>query len=244
MSSFSLKAEIKEIDLWNHELGSMDASARVQWAVDKFGKGTVASTSFGLQSAVMISLVKQASIDIPIIFVDTGYCFPETYQFAHSFIEDWELDIRVFNPAITAARQKALYGNLWEQGEEGNKKYALLNKVEPMNRALSEIGGDVWLSGLRRSQSSTRVERAFAEKQKATMKVYPILDWADAQLEAYYQEHDLPRHPLEEQGFLTMGDWHSTRKPNAGENAEDTRFGGTKYECGLHQESGQIDYQI
>ena len=60
---------------------------------------------------------------------DTGYCFPETYQFAHSFIEDWKLDIRVFNPAITAARQKALYGNLWEQGEEGNKKYALLTSV-------------------------------------------------------------------------------------------------------------------
>ena len=113
-----------------------------------------------------------------------------------------------------------------------------------MNRALSKVGGDVWMSGLRRSQSSTRVGRSFAEKQKATMKVYPILDWADAELEAYYHEHDLPRHPLEKQGFLTMGDWHSTRKPNVGETAEDTRFGGTKYECGLHQDSGQIDYQI
>ena len=192
----------------------------------------------------MLHLIRRHAPDIPIIFVDTGYCFPETYQFSQSFIEDWELDIRVFNPAISAARQEALYGKLWEQGAEGNKKYALLNKVEPMNRALSEVGGDVWVSGLRRSQSSTRVDRAFAEKQKATMKVYPILDWADAQLEAYYHEHDLPRHPLEKQGFLTMGDWHSTRKANVGETAEDTRFGGTKYECGLHQDSGQIDYQI
>jgi phosphoadenosine phosphosulfate reductase len=192
----------------------------------------------------MLHLIRKHAPDIPIIFVDTGYCFPETYQFSQSFIEDWELDIRVFNPAISAARQEALYGKLWEQSAEGNKKYALLNKVEPMNRALSEIGGDVWVSGLRRSQSSTRIDRAFAEKQKATMKVYPILDWADAQLEAYYHEHDLPRHPLEKEGFLTMGDWHSTRKPNVGETAEDTRFGGTKYECGLHQDSGQIDYQI
>jgi phosphoadenosine phosphosulfate reductase len=192
----------------------------------------------------MLHLIRKHAPDIPIIFVDTGYCFPETYQFSQSFIEDWELDIRVFNPAISAARQEALYGKLWEQSAEGNKTYALLNKVEPMNRALSEIGGDVWVSGLRRSQSSTRIDRAFAEKQKATMKVYPILDWADAQLEAYYHEHDLPRHPLEKEGFLTMGDWHSTRKPNVGETAEDTRFGGTKYECGLHQDSGQIDYQI
>ena len=225
-------------------LGPLKAHERILQLREIYGSRLVASSSFGLQASAMLHLIRKHAPDIPIIFVDTGYCFPETYQFSQAFIEDWELDIRVFNPAISAARQEALYGKLWEQSAEGNKKYALLNKVEPMNRALSEIGGDVWVSGLRRSQSSTRIDRAFAEKQKATMKVYPILDWADAQLEAYYHEHDLPRHPLEKQGFLTMGDWHSTRKPNVGETAEDTRFGGTKYECGLHQDSGQIDYQI
>ena len=225
-------------------LGPLKAHERILQLREIYGSRLVASSSFGLQASAMLHLIRKHAPDIPIIFVDTGYCFPETYQFSQSFIEDWGLDIRVFNPAISAARQEALYGKLWEQSAEGNKKYALLNKVEPMNRALSEIGGDVWVSGLRRSQSSTRIDRAFAEKQKATMKVYPILDWADAQLEAYYHEHDLPRHPLEKEGFLTMGDWHSTRKPNVGETAEDTRFGGTKYECGLHQDSGQIDYQI
>ena len=225
-------------------LGPLKAHERILQLREIYGSRLVASSSFGLQASAMLHLIRRHAPDIPIIFVDTGYCFPETYQFSQSFIEDWELDIRVFNPAISAARQEALYGKLWEQSAEGNKKYALLNKVEPMNRALSEIGGDVWVSGLRRSQSSTRIDRAFAEKQKATMKVYPILDWADAQLEAYYHEHDLPRHPLEKEGFLTMGDWHSTRKPDVGETAEDTRFGGTKYECGLHQDSGQIDYQI
>ncbi len=225
-------------------LGPLKAHERILQLREIYGSRLVASSSFGLQASAMLHLIRKHAPDIPIIFVDTGYCFPETYQFSQSFIEDWELDIRVFNPAISAARQEALYGKLWEQSAEGNKKYALLNKVEPMNRALSEIGGDVWVSGLRRSQSSTRIDRAFAEKQKATMKVYPILDWANAQLEAYYHEHDLPRHPLEKEGFLTMGDWHSTRKPNVGETAEDTRFGGTKYECGLHQDSGQIDYQI
>ena len=225
-------------------LGPLKAHERILQLREIYGSRLVASSSFGLQASAMLHLIRKHAPDIPIIFVDTGYCFPETYQFSQSFIEDWELDIRVFNPAISAARQEALYGKLWEQSAEGNKKYALLNKVEPMNRALSEIGGDVWVSGLRRSQSSTRIDRAFAEKQKATMKVYPILDWADSQLEAYYHEHDLPRHPLEKEGFLTMGDWHSTRKPDVGETAEDTRFGGTKYECGLHQDSGQIDYQI
>jgi phosphoadenosine phosphosulfate reductase len=239
----SLNADPTPEELSAH-LEPLKAHERILQLKEIYGSRLVASSSFGLQASAMLHLIRKHAPDIPIIFVDTGYCFPETYQFSQSFIEDWELDIRVFNPAISAARQEALYGKLWEQSAEGNKKYALLNKVEPMNRALSEIGGDVWVSGLRRSQSSTRIDRAFAEKQKATMKVYPILDWADAQLEAYYHEHDLPRHPLEKEGFLTMGDWHSTRKPDVGETAEDTRFGGTKYECGLHQDSGQIDYQI
>jgi len=116
--------------------------------------------------------------------------------------------------------------------------------VEPMNRALAEIGGDVWLSGLRRSQSTTRASREFAEQQRTTMKVYPILDWVDAQLASYYYEHQLPKHPLESKGYVTMGDWHSTRLPHFGESAESTRFGGNKYECGLHEESGQNDFQI
>ncbi len=225
-------------------LAPLKTSERLLQLKEIFGSRLIASSSFGLQASAMLHLIKEHAPDIPVIFVDTGYCFPETYQFAQSFIEDWGLDIRVINPAVSAARQEALYGKLWEQGKEGNKKYALLNKVEPMNRALSEVGADVWLSGLRRSQSSTRAERAFAEQQKATMKVYPILDWADAQLASYFYEHDLPRHPLEKEGYLTMGDWHSTRKPKAGESAEETRFDGMKYECGLHEDSGQIDYQI
>lgn len=225
-------------------LEPLKASERILQLKEIYGSRLVASSSFGVQASVMLHLIKEHAPEIPIIFVDSGYCFLETYQFAQSFIDDWGLDIRVFNPAISAARQEALYGKLWQEGEEGNKKYALLNKIEPMNRALSEIGGDVWLSGLRRSQSSTRAHRAYAEQQSSTMKVYPILDWADAQLVSCFHENDLPKHPLETEGYLTMGDWHSTRKPQAGETAEETRFGGQKYECGLHEESGQNDFQI
>ncbi len=231
-------AELSEI------LEPLRAHERILQLKEIYGKRLVASSSFGLQAAAMLHLIKEHAPEIPIVFVDTGYCFPETYQFAQSFIDDWGLDIRVFNPAISSARQEALYGKLWEQGAEGNKKYALLNKVEPMNRALSEIGGDVWLSGLRRSQSQTRAERSFAEQQSSTLKVYPILDWADAQLASYFYENDLPKHPLRDEGYVTMGDWHSTRKPLKGETAEETRFNGNKYECGLHEESGQNDFQI
>lgn len=228
----------------SRELEGLKAPERILRLRQIYGDRLVASTSFGLQAAAMLHLIRENAPEIPVIFVDTGYCFPETYEFAQSFIDDWGLDIRIFNPTMSAARQEALYGKLWEQGEEGLKKYSLLNKVEPMNRALADVGGDVWLSGLRRSQSTTRVDRDFVEQQRSTMKVYPILDWADAQLASYFYDHKLPKHPLEAKGYVTMGDWHSTRLPEVGESAEATRFGGNKYECGLHEESGQNDFQI
>jgi phosphoadenosine phosphosulfate reductase len=113
-----------------------------------------------------------------------------------------------------------------------------------MDRALKELGADVWISGVRRSHSSSRAERAFAEQQKKTLKVYPILDWADAQVSVFMHEHGLSRHPLEAEGYVTMGDWHSTRPAVDGLDAEATRFNGEKYECGLHLDSGNSDFQI
>lgn len=242
-ANVSKTADIKA-DLLSDELADLSAGDRIKYLYENFGSRVVASTSFGLQAPTMLHLIRENAPEIPIIFVDTGYCFPETYQFAQSFIDNWGLDIRIVNPSMTSARQEALYGKLWEQGEVGMKKYALLNKVEPMNRALSDIGADIWVSGIRRSQSSTRADRPFAEQQRNTLKVYPILDWADPQVSGYFYDHQLPKHPLEAEGYVTMGDWHSTRPPEHGEDAEATRFGGEKYECGLHEGSSQNDFQI
>jgi len=70
------------------------------------------------------------------------------------------------------------------------------------------------------------------------------LDWTDAQVAQYFRDNDLPKHPLEAQGYKTMGDWHSTKPVAEGESAEDSRYGGGKYECGLHLDSGSNNYQI
>ena len=174
-----------------------------------------------------------------------GYLYSlETYRYAEELKEKLGLNLQEYQPLLTPARQEAIHGKLWEQGEEGNAQYGLINKVEPMNRALKELGTDVWLSGLRRSQSSTRVERPFLEQQKKTLKVYPILDWTDAQVQQYFRDNNLPKHPLEAQGYKTMGDWHSTQPVAEGESAEGSRYGGNKYECGLHLDSNATDFQI
>lgn len=226
------------------ELAALNAGQRIRLLHERYGRRLVASTSFGLQSAVMLQLIAEHAPEVPVVFIDTGYHFPETYRYAQALTETLGIDLRVYHPTHSAARMEALWGKLWEQGREGMDRYGMLTKIEPMDRALRELGGDVWLSGLRRSHSSTRLERPFAEQQKKTLKVYPILDWADAQVSSYMHTHDLPRHPLEEQGYVTMGDWHSTRPATGGLSAEQTRFNGEKYECGLHLDSGHTDFQI
>lgn len=222
----------------------MKAPQRIQWLYQEYGSRLVLSSSFGIQAAVMLDLVSKHAPETPIVWIDTGYLFPETYQYAEELKKMLNLNLKEYQPLITAARQEAIHGKLWEQGEEGNSKYGLINKIEPMNRALNELKADVWLSGLRRSQSSTRVERPFLEQQKKTLKVYPILDWTDAQVQQYFRDNNLPKHPLEAQGYQTMGDWHSTQPVATGDSAEESRYGGTKYECGLHLDSNTQDFQI
>jgi phosphoadenosine phosphosulfate reductase len=226
------------------EVAPLRAGERIRLLYERLGDRLVATTSFGIQAAVMLHLIHEHAPKIPIVFIDTGYLFPETYRYIEQLSGLLEkLDLRIYQPSVTAARMEALWGKLWEGGKEDMDRYAMLTKIEPMNRALREIGADVWLSGLRRSQSSTRSDRPFVERQKKTLKAYPILDWADVQVDLYFRQHDLPRHPLAEQGYITMGDWHST-KPAEDGDAESTRFNGQKYECGLHLESTTSDFQI
>ena len=228
----------------NRTLAESSAPGRIKWARGRFPGSLVLSTSFGIQSAVLLHMAGTREPRLPVVFVDTGYLFPETYRFADRLARELDLDLRVYNPLLTAARQEALYGKRWEGDLDDLEAYNRDNKVEPMNRALRELGANAWISGLRRSQSRTRGERAFVEIQNRTCKIYPILDWTDKDVYEYLTRHDLPYHPLWEQGYVSVGDWHSTRKLTDGLSEEETRFGGRKRECGLHELTGGQDFQI
>ena len=233
------KTASKGLDL---EIAS--ATERVRWAHETYGDQLVLTTSFGVQSAVMLHLITVQIPKIPVIFVDTGYLFPSTYTFAASLTERLKLNLKTYTPLQTAAQQEALHGKLWEQGIDGIERYNRINKVEPMNRAVQTLGATAWLSGLRRSQSSSRGERSVVEAQNKVTKVYPIIDWSDHDIYQYLTENSLPYHPLWDQGYVSVGDWHSTKKLGDGMTQEDTRFGGLKRECGLHEMTGGSDFQI
>lgn len=226
------------------DLELASATERVRWAHETYGDKLVLSTSFGVQSAVMLHLVTTQIPKIPVIFVDTGYLFPATYNFAAELTERLNLNLKTYIPKQTAAQQEALYGKLWEGGVDGLERYNRINKVEPMNRAVKELGAEAWLSGLRRTQSSSRSDRKVVEAQNRMTKIYPIIDWNDRDIYEYLTENNLPYHPLWDQGYVSVGDWHSTKKLGEGMTEEETRFGGIKRECGLHEVSGGTDFQI
>lgn len=217
---------------------------RVQWAADMFGDELIMTTSFGTHSAVMLHLVTSVVPDIPVVFIDTGYLFPETYRFAAELTEKLNLNLKKYRAALSAAEQEALYGRLWENGAEGLKQYNLMNKVEPMDRAVQELGAKAWLAGLRRSQGETRAKRKVVESQNKMTKVYPILDLSNREMHQYIESNGLKYHPLWDLGYVSLGDWHSTSKLEVGMNESETRFGGASRECGLHEPSGDVDFQI
>jgi len=222
---------LKDLNDW---LATQSAGDRVAWAVATLPDQHALSSSFGAQSAAVLHLVTRSQRDIPVILIDTGYLFPETYRFADDLTERLGLNLKVYRPAIGVAWMEARLGRLWEQGLDGLERYNRLRKVEPMQRALTEIGARTWIAGLRRTQTAERGAIDFLELRDGRWKFHPVADWTDRDVWTYLQDNRLPYHPLWERGYISIGDVHTTRPWEPGMREEDTRFFGLKRECGLH----------
>jgi phosphoadenosine phosphosulfate reductase len=237
---FSLsKAEQKEILAQTNEmLSAMNAQQRVAWAQANLPGQSIISSSFGIQSAVMLHLVTIQTPDIPVVLLDTGYLFPETYQFIDELTERLQLNLKVYRADQSPGWQEARFGKLWEQGVEGITKYNQMNKVDPLSKALEELNVSSWFSGLRREQSSTRADKNVLEISRGTFKVYPIIDWSKRDVHQYLTKHGLPYHPLWEKGYVSVGDVQTSRPLEVGMSEEETRFNGLTRECGIHLGEG------
>lgn len=236
MVSATVKVPNLDLAHVNQQLENMEASSLVEWSDDTFVDGLVMSTSFGIQSAVMLHLVTQIIPTIPIIWVDTGYLPAETYKFAETLTERLKLNLQIYQSPMSPARMEALHGKLWSQNDvDSFNLYDQIRKVEPMQRALKELQATAWLAGLRRTQTEHRQGLTRIEQQDGLYKIYPILDWNARDIYQYLTAHDLPYHPFFDLGYVSVGDWHSSRPQTADDtNSRDTRFHGLKQECGLH----------
>ncbi len=244
-------SDSSEIARFHRELEGATAQEVVAWVASRFWEDArpeqvVMTSSFGAQSAVMLHLVTRVMARVPVVLIDTGYLFAETYRFVEELKARFSLDVRVFRSAWSAAYQEAVHGKLWEQGEEGVQHYLALNKVEPMAEAVRTLQPRAWISGVRGSQTDHRKDLRFVEEGHAPeakgqsahsfFRVHPLLQWNDDDVHAYLREHGLPVHPLVADGYHSIGDVHSTLPTVEGQDPREGRILGKKHECGIHTE--------
>ena len=188
-------------------------------------------SSFGAEAAVLLHMVARVDPLTPVIFIDTGKLFGETLAYRDTLIDQFGLrDVRSVRPEPARLRDLDPRGGLWRSNAD---RCCYLRKVEPLERALK--GFDAWISGRKSFQSATRAGVPSIEADGGRIKVNPLASWRKADLDAYFRAHDLPRHPLEADGFLSIGCVPCTDRVKPGEDARMGRWRGReKTECGIH----------
>lgn len=195
-------------------------------------RGRVAAvSSFGAESAVLLHMIAGVDRDVPVIFTNTQKMFGETLAYRDELAERLGFtDLRVFRPDPRLLRLKDDKGLRWSYDPDG---CCDLRKVEPLRRALAPF--DAWISGRKGFQAKSRTALPRFEIDEGRLKLNPLAEWDKARLDAYFSEHDLPRHPLEAQGYLSIGCAPCTSKVRPGEDPRAGRWRGwDKVECGIH----------
>jgi phosphoadenosine phosphosulfate reductase len=224
-----------ELAQLNTHFDGADPVEIIGWAADRFMPALAATSSFQTQSVALLHLISRVRPDLPVIFLDTGYHFPETLVYRDQLVERFGLTLRVVKPALNRRDFVQQYGNALYRRDPDLCCY--VNKVEPMQRALRDL--DAWISGIRRDQTPDRAAALPVELlPDGRVKVNPLVAWTRRELWAYIHQHDLPAHPLFSQGYLSVGCAPCTGPVADGGDERAGRWAGTgKFECGLHTDS-------
>ncbi len=200
------------------------------FATEALGRLAVVS-SFGTESAVLLHLIARVDPSVQVTFVDTLKMFPETLEYRETLLGTLGMtnnDVVQPDPALLAEKDEN--GLRWSWDPDG---CCDIRKVQPLARA--KAGLDSWISGRKAFQSQTRQNLPRFEIEDGRLKINPLGDWTKDDLEAYFAEYDLPRHPLEAQGYLSVGCAPCTSKVKPGEDPRAGRWRGwDKTECGIH----------
>jgi phosphoadenosine phosphosulfate reductase len=189
-------------------------------------------SSFGTESAVLLHMVAQIDRTLPVIFLDTGKLFPETLAYRDELVAKLALtDVRAITPSAAQLEAYDPDGGLWQKDPD---LCCAIRKTNPLDDALA--GFEAWITGRKRSQSSTRADLQLIEYgADGRVTVNPLAFWDDAALSAYFETHGLPRHPLQAEGYSSIGCATCTRKPLPGQDKRSGRWAGqAKTECGIH----------
>ncbi len=190
--------------------------------------------SFQAEDVAVLHMLRQVRPDIPVLFLETGYHFPETYAYRDRLTKDWGLNLVNVMPALSVEAHEAENGKLYATEPD---RCCKLRKVEPLFKALAEY--DIWFTGLRREQSPTRanlqqVENHKLPNGKALIKVSPLAFWSWKEVCSYMAVNEIEYLPLYDQGYLSIGCQPCTRLPADASNPRSGRWAGQKLECGIH----------
>lgn len=220
----------------NRRYADRDAPRVLRAAIAHEFAGRIALvSSFGAASAVLLHMAATIDKRLPIIFLNTGKLFGETLRYRDQLIARLQLgDVRELTPddAQLAAEDKA--GDLWLRA---SARCCVLRKVLPLQKALAPFAA--WMTGRRRAHGGARAALPVFEAVDGRIKVNPLAAWTQADLDAYFACHDLPRHPLEADGFRSIGCFTCTDRVGAGEDERAGRWRGQgRTECGIHAPRG------
>jgi phosphoadenosine phosphosulfate reductase len=180
------------IDQWNREFADADPATIIARALELPGKAVV-TTHFGPLEAVILHMATRIRPDIQVIWVDHGYNTKATYRCAEKIIQQLKLNVDVYTPKVSAARQEAALGGIPNYTEEAHAVFTENFKLEPFRRAMAEHKPDIWLTALRREQTEFRQTLdIFTRDAKGTLKVAPLFHWTEAQMREYLAKHELP----------------------------------------------------
>jgi phosphoadenosine phosphosulfate reductase len=205
------------------------------------GKASAITCSFQVEDMIVLHLLRQRVPDVPVVFLETGYHFPETYEYRDRMAREWNLNVINAVAKQTVLEQEAQLGIL-NQTDPG--RCCHLRKVEPLMSALEAY--DVWFTGLRREQSPTRknlqvVEHHELPTGKVLLKVSPLAAWDWKQVWNYTVENGVPYLPLYDRGYRSIGCEPCTAIPSPDADPRSGRWGGAKLECGIHTFSKRAD---
>ena len=190
--------------------------------------------SFQAEDIIVLHLLRKRLPDVPVLFLETGYHFPQTYEFRDRLARDWGLNLINVIPRQSVREQESAFGVLYR---EDPTRCCQLRKVDPLFQALESF--EIWFTGLRREQSVTRnnlkkVELHRLPSGKTLTKVSPLADWSWGQVWEYTGSHKLRYLPQYDEGYLSIGCKPCTAVPEDPTNPRSGRWGGRKLECGIH----------
>ncbi len=226
-----------DLDRLNQEFESATPQAILRWAVETIPQGLVQTSAFSML-VITHMLYEELRPDpaVPVIFLDTLHHFPETLATVEQATTRYGLDLRAYRAQGVNSRAEFAqrYGEaLWESDVS---RFHHLTKVEPLQRALGELGVVAWITGRRREQATTRQQMPILERDnQGRLKINPLANWSRKQLWNYTLQHDVPYNPLHDRGYTSIGDEPLTTPVAPGEHERAGRWrGSSKMECGIH----------